>query len=47
MELMRHENIQTTQKYYVDRNAEATADIVRQAVRTSVGSDTENAVFAE
>src|SRR5262249_62224778 len=28
MELMRHESIDTTMKYYVGRNAEATADVL-------------------
>ena len=28
MELMRHESIETTNRYYVGRNAQATADII-------------------
>lgn len=27
-ELMRHETIETTMKYYVSRNADATADVI-------------------
>lgn len=31
MQLMRHESIQTTQEFYVGRNAEAAADVVWEA----------------
>jgi integrase len=31
MELMRHESIETTMKFYVGRNAQATADVLWQA----------------
>ncbi|MCH8046437.1 MAG: site-specific integrase [Planctomycetes bacterium] len=46
MELMRHENIETTMKYYVGRNAERTADALWAAfeslpVRTFVRTNTE------
>ncbi len=32
MELMRHEAIETTMKYYVGRNAEATAEVLYAAL---------------
>ena len=35
MALMRHENIETTQRYYVGRNANTTADAVWEAYRRS------------
>jgi integrase len=35
MELMRHEKIETTLKYYVGKNAEATADAVYEAFEKS------------
>jgi hypothetical protein len=36
MELMRHESIETTLKYYVGRNAQRTARIVREAYNESL-----------
>lgn len=36
MQLMRHESIETTMKYYVGRSVEATADVVWQAYHRSV-----------
>ena len=43
MELMRHESIDTTLKYYVGRNAQRTAKVLReayeQAKRTKQESD--------
>ena len=38
MELMRHENIETTTRYYVGRNAQSTAAILWQAHSASTGS---------
>jgi integrase len=35
MALMRHENIETTQRYYIGRNANTTADAVWEAYRRS------------
>ncbi len=37
MELMRHESIETTMKFYVGRNAEKTADILWEAYRPGLG----------
>ena len=37
-QLMRHENIETTMRYYVGQNAEATADAVWEAAKRSVGT---------
>jgi integrase len=39
MELMRHESIETTQKYYVGRNAQRTADVLWAAVETLKSND--------
>jgi integrase len=36
-ELMRHEDIGTTMKYYVGHNAEATADVIWAAVGDTLG----------
>ena len=38
MALMRHENIQTTMRYYVGRNAQKTADAVWDAYRRNLGT---------
>ena len=38
MELMRHENIETTHKYYVGRNAETTAAVLWAAVQEKKGN---------
>ena len=35
MQLARHESIETTMKFYVGRNAEATADVLYEAVATA------------
>jgi len=40
MELMRHESIETTMKYYVGRNAEATADVLWKAHENTDSSNT-------
>jgi integrase len=39
-ELMRHESIETTMKYYVGQNAEATADVIWAAVGDTLGDTT-------
>jgi integrase len=39
MQLMRHEDISTTMKYYVGREAEATADVIWAAVEKQVPSE--------
>ena len=39
MELMRHESIETTQKYYLGRNAQRTADVLWGAVETLKRND--------
>ncbi len=38
MQLMRHENIETTLRYYVGRNAQSTADVLWAAHGTALGS---------
>jgi len=38
-ELMRHESIETTQRYYIGRNAQATASILWESHKVSVGAD--------
>ena len=38
MELMRHESIETTQKFYVGRNAQRTANILWEAHRANLGT---------
>jgi integrase len=38
-ELMRHESLETTMRYYVGQNAEATADELWRAVEAGQGSD--------
>ena len=40
MELMRHEDITTTNKYYVGRNAERTADVLWEAYKPAAESNT-------
>ena len=42
MLLMRHESIQTTQAYYIGRNAEAAADAVWDAVANSFANTVES-----
>jgi len=42
MELMRHESIQTTMRFYLGRNAERTADAVWSAYEQQDGSGTTN-----
>ena len=41
-ELMRHESIETTMKYYVGRNAEATADLLWEAHKNATSNKTGN-----
>jgi hypothetical protein len=38
MQMMRHEDISTTMKFYVGREAEATADVVWAAVEEPAGN---------
>ncbi len=38
MELMRHESIETTLKFYVGRNAQATADVLWNAHQAANGN---------
>ena len=40
MELMRHEDIQTTLRYYVGRNAQATASVLWEAHKKHAVGDT-------
>ena len=40
MELMRHESIDTTMRYYVGRNAQATADVLWQAHEAKLAGNT-------
>jgi len=42
MQLMRHESIETTLRYYVGRNAETTAEALYQAVGNSLGNSALN-----
>ena len=39
MELMRHESIETTLRYYVGRNAQQTASVLYDAVKLGVGAN--------
>jgi len=43
MELMRHENIETTMRFYVGRNAERTADVLWGVFESQTGSIDQNA----
>ena len=40
MELMRHEDIQATLRFYVGRNAERTADVLWQAHQQAIAGNT-------
>ena len=50
-ELMRHQSIETTMKYYVGVNADATADVLWRAVEkeagTTLGTQPETAEMAD
>jgi hypothetical protein len=47
MELMRHENIATTLKFYVDSNAQATAEVLWKAAKRESGNTSGNSLPIE